>query len=59
MARKAFFVDYNGKFIAVYKTLNGALRYIQRQGLEDDLHNSLYLVDNEGNLYNPIYGNPL
>lgn len=54
-----FYVDYNGKFIAMYKTLNGALRYIQRRGLKDDLDNSLYLVDNEGDMYNPLNGNPV
>lgn len=50
------FVDYNGKFIAQYKRMNAALNYINRKGLQDDLDNTLRLVDEKGNEYSPITG---
>lgn len=51
-----YYVDYNGKYIAEYKTLRGALNFIQRKDLRNDADNSLYLVDNNGNMYNPNNG---
>lgn len=50
------FVDYNGKFIAQYRRMSAALTYIERKGLQDDLDNTLRLVDDKGNEYNPITG---
>ena len=50
------FVDYNGQFIAQYRRMSAALTYIERKGLQDDLDNTLRLVDDKGNEYNPITG---
>ena len=50
------FIDYNGKYIAQYKRMNAALDYINRKGLQDDMDNTLRLVDDKGNEYNPITG---
>ncbi len=50
------FIDYNGKFIAQYKRMSAALAYINRKGLQDDLDNTMRLVDDKGNEYNPITG---
>ena len=50
------FIDYNGKYIAQYKRMNAALNYINRKGLQDDLDNTLRLVDDKGNEYSPITG---
>ena len=50
------FVDYNGKFIAQYRRMSAALAYIERKGLQNDLDNTLRLVDDKGNEYNPITG---
>lgn len=53
---KWYFVDYNGAYIAQYRTLRGALNYIARKGLRNDLDNVLDLVDSDGEMYNPITG---
>lgn len=50
------FIDYNGKFIAQYKRMSAALAYINRKGLQDDMDNTLRLVDDKGNEYNSITG---
>lgn len=50
------FIDYNGKYIAQYKRMSAALNYINRKGLQDDLDNTLRLVDDKGNEYSPITG---
>ena len=36
--------------------MSAALDYIGRKGLQDDLDNTLKLVDDNGNEYNPITG---
>lgn len=46
-----YFVDYNGKFIAVYKSLRACRNFINRKGLRDDLDNVLRVVDEKGNMY--------
>ena len=46
-----YFVSYNCKYIAMYKSVTACLNFIQRKGLRDDAHNLLYIVDNEGNEY--------
>ena len=56
---KTYFVEYNCKFIAIYKTINGALKFIQRKGYKNDCDNLLRLWDNQGNEYNTINGNKL
>ncbi len=50
------FIDYNGKFIAQYRRMSAALDYINRKGLQDDMDNTLRLVDDKGDEYNPITG---
>ena len=47
-------VDYNGKYIAMYKRLCNALKFIERKNLKNDRLNLLYLVDSNGDLYNPL-----
>lgn len=51
-----YWVDYNGKFVAEYKTLRGCLNYIKREGLQNDFDNTLNIVDVKGNMYNTITG---
>jgi hypothetical protein len=51
-----FFVEYNGTFIAQYKTIRGALGFISRKKLQDDYDNSLKIFDNNGEMYNKISG---
>lgn len=54
-----YFVDYNGEYIASYKTLHGCLNFIGRRGYQDDADNTLRIVDQYGNLYNPITGSEM
>lgn len=56
MARKRFFVWYDGKYIADYYYLRPALDYIRRNCLRSDDNHSLSLVDLEGTHYNPHNG---
>lgn len=53
---KAYFVEYNCKFIAMYKRLINALKFIERKGLRNDYDNVLRIFDNEGNQFDPITG---
>lgn len=53
---KTYFVWYNCKFIAMYKSLKRALGFILKRGLKDDYNNSLMIADNFGNMYDPISG---
>lgn len=43
-----YFVEYNGKYIAEYKTLKGCINYIEKRNLKDDENNSLNIVDGNG-----------
>ena len=54
-----FFVEYNCKVMGVYKSLTCALNLIRRKGWQDDFDNSLWLVDNNGDMYNTISGNKI
>ena len=54
-----FFVEYNCKFIAMYKSVHACLNFIDRKGLKDDYDNTLRIVDNNGDMYNKISGNKL
>lgn len=56
---RAYYVEYNCKFIAMYKTLNGALKFIERKGLKNDYDNIVRLFDNNGNEYNTLNGKGL
>lgn len=44
-----YFVEYNAKYIAMYKTLKAAKNFIARKGLKDDECNILHIWDSEGN----------
>lgn len=52
-----FYVEYNAKFIAMYKSVRACLAFIDRKGLRDDFDNSLCIYDNLGNPYSWINGN--
>lgn len=54
-----FWVEYNGKYVGIYKTLKGALNLISRKGFQDDIDNTLRIVDNNGDMYNVISGNKI
>jgi len=56
---RAYFVDYNGKYVGIYKTLRGALNLISRKGYKNDYDNTVRLVDDKGNMYNTYNGNKL
>ena len=51
-----FWVEYNGKYVADYKSVRACLNLIRRKGLKDDFDNTLRIVDNNGELYNVING---
>lgn len=51
-----YFVDYNCKFIAMYKSVKACLNLIERKGLKDDYDNILRIVDEQGEEYNPVTG---
>lgn len=54
-----FWVEYNCKFIASYKSVKACLNFINRKGLQDNFFNALTIVDNNGNMYNTISGNKI
>lgn len=51
-----YFVDYNAKFVAMYKSVRACLKYIERKGLRNDYDNVLRIFDKNGNEYNPTNG---
>lgn len=51
-----YFVDYNCKFIAMYKRIHNAMNFIKNKGLVNDYDNILRLLDENGNEYDPITG---
>lgn len=51
-----FFVEYNAKYIAEYKSIRACLNFINRKGLCDDCDNCLRIWDNRGVAYNPVNG---
>ena len=56
MANNFFFVEYNAKFIASYKTVKACLNFINKKGLQDDCDNTLRIFDKNGEMYNPVTG---
>lgn len=44
-----YFVEYNAKYIAMYKSLKSAQNFIVRKGLKNDEDNILRIWDSEGN----------
>jgi len=57
--KNAYFVEYNGKYVASYNTIRGAIGYVNRKNLRDDADNTLRIVDSNGDMYNTISGNKL
>ena len=51
-----FFVEYNGKFVADYMYLSGALKFVKRKGYVNDYDNMVRIFDREGNEYDPTNG---
>jgi hypothetical protein len=49
-----YFVEYNAKYIAMYKSLKSAQSFIARKKLQNDDCNIVRIWDNEGNEYNVI-----
>lgn len=47
-----YWVSYNGNYIASFKSLKRCVSFIDRKKIYDDNLNKLYIVDQEGNLYN-------
>jgi len=54
--KTTFFVEYNGKFVATYKSVRACLNFISRKGYTNDLDNTVRVVDTHGNLYNLMTG---
>lgn len=53
---KTFFVEYNAKFVAMYKSVRACLNFIERKGYVNDFDNTVRIFDKEGNEYHPITG---
>lgn len=51
-----YFVSYNAKFMAEYKSVKACLNFINRKGYKNDENNLLYIVDEEGNEYDVVTG---
>lgn len=45
-----YFVEYNARYIASYKSLKAAENFIARKGLKSDENNVLTVWDSEGNV---------
>jgi hypothetical protein len=54
--KQTFFVEYNSKFMAMYKSVKACLNLISRKGYVNDLDNTVRIFDKEGNEYNTITG---
>lgn len=57
--KRRYFVEYNGKFVATYKSVNACLNFISRKDYVNDLDNLVRVFDNDGNEYNTINGSPM
>jgi len=51
-----YYVDYNSKFIASYRSIKACLSFIKRKGLKDNYENSLKIIDLNGDIYHPVTG---
>lgn len=47
-----FFVEYNGKYVAEYKSVKSCLNYIEKKNLKDDENNLLVIICDNGDMYN-------
>ena len=54
--KQTFFVEYNCKFMAMYKSVKACLKFISRKGYVNDLDNTVRIFDKDGNEYHPITG---
>lgn len=54
--KTTFFVEYNAKFMAMYKSVRACLNFISRKGYVNDLDNTVRIFDKDGNEYHPITG---
>lgn len=54
--KQTFFVEYNAKFVAMYKSVKACLNFISRKDYVNDLDNTVRIFDKEGNEYNTITG---
>lgn len=46
-----FYVEYNCRLMAIYKTLRAALNFVQRKGYRNDELNMVRIFDNLGEHY--------
>ena len=51
-----YFVEHNGKFVGMRKTIKGALNFVNRTGFVNDADNTVRIFDKDGNTYNTITG---
>jgi len=51
-----FYITYNGKFIDMRKKLSSAMNLCKRKGLKNDYYNQLYIIDGNGDTYDPVTG---
>lgn len=54
--KTTFFVEYNAKFVAMYKSVRACLNFILRKGWVNNFDNMLRIFDKNGNEYHPITG---
>lgn len=54
-----FFVEYNAKSVAMYKSVKACLKFISRRGYVNDIDNTVRIFDKDGNMYHPITGKHL
>lgn len=51
-----FWVEYNGVLLACYKSVRACLNFIARKDLHDDYDNTLRIMDNNGEMYDTVFG---
>ena len=55
--KQTYFVEYNCKFVAMYKSVMACLNFISRKGYTNDTDNTVRIFDKSGNEYDTISGN--
>lgn len=55
--KQTYFVEYNCKFVAMYKSVKACLNFISRKGYTNDFDNTVRIFDKSGNEYDTIRGN--
>lgn len=51
-----YYVQYNGQYMAIYKSVKACLNLINRKGWKNDENNMLRIVDENGDEYDTING---